>query len=191
MVRKQPIRIYIKKVIEALREGPKTWTELKNLGIPEKTLQRALQDYLMYWGLVRKNQRHYFWYEDIQVFNSDREYQLAIEHSRKLIPGLEGIILEFQSKLFKALDFLYRTDEYAEKMRLKDFAKQHLKTGYPQIYKKLTTLKQPLNKQEKTELFKEVAGEIEMIKLKVVVGEPLKGRCQLCPKVRVREEGRP
>jgi len=41
MVRKQPIRIYIKKVIEALREGPKTWTELK-LGIPEKTLQRIL-----------------------------------------------------------------------------------------------------------------------------------------------------
>jgi hypothetical protein len=64
MVKKLPIRLWIKPVINSLREGSKRWSDLMQIRIrlskdtekqiSEKTLDRILGDYLEYWELVRK-----------------------------------------------------------------------------------------------------------------------------------------
>jgi len=119
MVKKLPIRVRMKEVIKSLMDGKKTWTDLKNLKVPEKTLDRILKDYLIYWGLVRKEDEYYVWYDQARVFQSRDYYDLAIEHSRKLIPTLRSML---------------NASEVYEPQLL-SAAEEHLKS-YPAIYQK-------------------------------------------------------
>jgi hypothetical protein len=119
MVKRLPIRVRMKEVIESLREGKKTWTDLKNLKVPEKTLDRILKDHLIYWGLVRKEDEYYVWYDQARVFQSRDDYDLAIKHSRKLIPTLRSML---------------NASEVYEPQLL-SAAEEHLKS-YPEIYQK-------------------------------------------------------
>ena len=120
MAKKQPIRIRMKPLITALREGKKTWSDLSKLDIPDKTLERILKDYLQYWGLAQKRGDYWVWYEHLRVFDSGREYGLAVEHSRKLLPEFQQILLE--GRIYDPT--------------LHSAAKEHLKS-YPEIYHKL------------------------------------------------------
>ena len=132
MVKKTPIRVHLKKIIDALREGKKTWSELANLGIPEKSLQRALKENLQYWGLAEKKDNYWIWYDNLRVFNSDQEFKVAIEHSKKLLPAFDRI-KEFR---FNFEDSLYLA------------AKEHLRS-YPEIYQKLEKLEAVVNPKNK------------------------------------------
>jgi hypothetical protein len=119
MVKKLPIRVRMKEVIKSLMDGKKTWTDLKNLKVPEKTLDRILKDYLIYWGLVRKEDEYYVWYDQAKVFQSRDDYDLAIKHSRKLIPTLRSML---------------NASEVYEPQLL-SASEEHLKS-YPEIYQK-------------------------------------------------------
>jgi hypothetical protein len=250
MVKKQPIRFRIKTVIEALRkDGKKKWSDLVSLGIPEKTLSRVLNDYLIFWGLVQKEGEYYVWHENLRVFKSFGEYMLAINHSRQLIPALKSI-----------LDI-----KLPEKNPLYLAAKEHLRSGYPEIYAKLEKFESVFTERiryllakhgdkikvggrdfmllipevkkrggflgkfgfndvefkkvdipflieagkkeeekellelrdflsdakafnERFEVYRDLAGDISLLILKIEMGEPLEGKCSpLCPKVRIME----
>lgn len=140
MVKKLSIRFRIKPVIDALREGKKTWSELKELKptIPDKTLDRILKEYLQYWGLVRKKDGFWIWYENLRVFNSSHEFKLAIEHSKKMGSAFDNMLLCY----FDAEDNLFNS------------AKEHLRTGYPEINQKLTELSELKNEKNKELLLK-------------------------------------
>jgi hypothetical protein len=248
MVKKLPIRERMKVVIETLRKGKKTWTELKKLGVPEKTLDRILKDYLEYWGLAKKEGYYWVWYEYSREI-SPHDYQLAIEHSKKLIPALKNML----------------NVAVIERHELHSAAKEHLKS-YPEIYGKLGKFEKAFNDRvrellekhgdkirtpdkffildpvtmkkkgflgklgisetkfrrrdvpfmiawkgelneseirdvkelrdllentkafnERFEIYREFAGDISLLILKIEMGEPLEGKCFLCPRITIKE----
>lgn len=131
MVKRVTIKERIKPVIDALREGKKSQSELVKLGIPKRTLNKILKEYLQYWGLVRKEGNYWIWYENLRVFSSSQEYDLAIEHSRKLIPAIKNM-LEVAIISRHPLHFA---------------AVEHLKSGYPDIYQRHEKLEQLFNER--------------------------------------------
>ena len=135
MVKKLPIRQRMKPVINALREGKKTWSELKAFDIPDKTLHRILEDYLKKWGLADKEGDYWVWYEYSRVFKSRADYDLAIDHSRQLLPALRNI-LEVAT---------------IERHPLYSYVKEHLRF-YPETYRKLEKFEEAFNERVR-ELF--------------------------------------
>ena len=120
----------MKKVIDSLREGKKTWSDLKKLEIPDKTLERILKENLEYFGLAKKEEGYWVWYEYSMTFNSKAEYDLEIEHSRKLIPALKSL-----SEI-----------NVEARNSLHDLAKEHLRF-YPKIFVKLEKFEEVFNKR--------------------------------------------
>ena len=134
----------VKQVIDALKEGAKTWSDLEELKpvISGSTLDRNLKK-LEYWGLVKKEEGYWNWSE-YTTFNSEQELNLKLEHSQKLIPAFENIInlsFEIQDSLFVA-------------------AKEHLRTSYPSIHQKLTELLEMMNEKKHEKLLKKYSDEI-------------------------------
>jgi len=132
-------KVAIRKVIESLREGPKSWGELKKLGIKERALSRILTEYLGYWGLVEKTEEgDWIWYEYKRTYDSEREYELAFEHSGKLIEGLDLIPVAVD------LGDFFRKSQYGlkgkRKANLAEAFRLHLKTGYPEAYERMIEL---------------------------------------------------
>jgi DNA-binding HxlR family transcriptional regulator len=233
-----------KVVIDALREGKKSWSDLKELKIngrkiPDKSLARLL-DYLDHWGLVNKeNDGYWALYENFRIFGSRKEYDIAIDHSRKLLPALQNMI-----KITE------------ERHELYPYVKEHLKKGYPDIHSKLEKFetvfdevrsfysglskmdgalkmdgkvyeelkrKDPLEAAEhrkrtqgfeqrfrglvakelveleprlmhlledgteEKRVYTEFVGALSVLSSKIEMGEPLEGKCSLCPKVRIQE----
>ena len=234
---------YIKKVIEALREEPIKWTELKTkLKIPERTLSRILE-YLQDCGLAKKHKEdggrfgRWFWYEHLKTYETREDYEIALRHSEELFLGLDAILAEEINLcllLPHPLSDLKGRNLITEGNELKPFAEEHLKSGYPTIYKKLMEFREALSKLQKLkehynikdvfshfkvyredfpehlsarfkspredtpkpikrlrkqrlESFRELADHFLAITLKVKMGEPLRGSCQLCPKVHIIE----
>jgi len=130
MGKRLPIRVHMKKVIDSLREGNKTWSDLKKLGIPDKTLQRILKKNLEYFGLANKEEGYWVWSEHSMVFDSTEEYKMAVEHSKRLIPSLRG---------------LYKLDVKSLN-ELHDCAKEHLR-NYPEIFEKFEKFEKVFNKR--------------------------------------------
>jgi hypothetical protein len=128
MVKKQSIRVRMKPVIKALREGKKTWSDLRKLGVPEKTLDRIL-DYLEYWELARKEGVYWVWYEHLRVFGT-KEYDLAIEHSCRLLPAFKNM---------REIGVIARHPLYFA-------AKEHLRS-YPETYRKLEKFEKVFNER--------------------------------------------
>ena len=217
----------IKKVIDALKEGPRKWTELKaKLGIPERTLSRIL-DYLQYWGLAKKHKEdgrfgRWSWYEHVRTYETREDYEIALKHSEELFLGLDAILAEEVNLwllLPHPLSDLKGKNLLTEGKELKPFAEEHLKTGYPLMYEELIEFRKALSElrnlkkydvkwvfnpiklssvntpepikqleKQRLESFRELADSFLVLKLKVKMGEPLKGSCPLCPqKVRILE----
>ena len=246
----------IKKVIDAVREKPRTWAELERLGIPEKSVTRILTEYLSYWGLVKKDESgRWVWFENIRTFENRHDYDIALEHSKALLNGFPLVTWAIVQPGFLREKPIVPKGE--EMMHLKKAVEDHLKTGYPQVYEKireairgkeearallvkeigelpwiLTGLdeahprlmkldhvytylvtdgvpkrfrsdvrklakKIPSEKidtfreigSRMTELFLQSASEIRGITLRIENAEPLRGSCELCPRVKVADGG--
>jgi len=133
MAKKLPIRVRMKTVIQALKEGNKTYTELLKLGVPEKTLDRILKDYLEYFGLAWKDGVYWVWYENKKVFQSKHDYDIALKHSRYLTLSTSDKQRLDQSNPYLALDLLVYHDK--ENRDVDDQCLfQHIKTGYYEVY---------------------------------------------------------
>jgi len=114
----------IKMVLDALRIRPMRWKELVSLGIPEKSLERVLKDYLRYWGLVEKNDEEYWVLREHTItFKNREEYELVLKHSRTLALGLENILSEWGDLWFFDKD----GSETAKELWIKDVGHQRLR----------------------------------------------------------------
>jgi len=228
---KQLDKANIKKVINALREEPMKWSELKvELEIPERKLSRILE-YLEECGLAKKHEDdgrfgRWFWYEYLKTYETREDYEIALRHSEELFLGLDAILAE-EVNLWLALPHplsdVEEPNVITEGNELKPFAEEHLKRGYPATYEKLIEFRKPMSELQKLnekaglddtllgmfgryqpswvdtpepikhlekqrlESFRELADCFLAIKLKVKMGEPLWGSCQLCPKVHISE----
>jgi len=96
--------------------------------------------------------------KESREFMTLEEYKVRLEHSRELFK--ECYIPPFSSELIPP--------RFEDKNLL-----QHLKTGYPDIY------------EERNKCYSSYCEKVESIALKVKHGEPLKGWCNLCPKITI------
>lgn len=136
-----------KKVINILRKKRIRHNDLvRESEIPETTVERILKE-LKILDLADQDREdgivYWAWYEYATVFSSEEQFKRAIDHSRKLLPGLEVILRTQEGKGEK---------EDTER----ECVEQHLSSGYPKISTKLNKLR----KQE-TEL-----GELKKGKIK-------------------------
>lgn len=207
MGKKTPIRENIKKVIEALREGNKTYSELGSLGIPEKTLDRILKDNLEYWGLIKKEGSCWVWHENKQVFQSKADYELALKHSKNVIlttSEKQGLDQTSIIAVLNELAFFEDNEEAFRKRWVSDYyfdrkyLLQHIKTGYPEIlrliqkYRELE-IKQSFSDTDSKELeyVQDLfAGKMARLIRNLKDGIPLSGFCDGCPRktVTIKEE---
>jgi len=165
MVKKLPIRDWMKPVITSLREGNKTWNELMKTKIPSEgrevqisihTLDRILKEYLGYWGLARKEGDVWVWYDHRRVF-SVPEYNLAIEHSRKLFLSIFGKPGTFKTDPYDMLDWIVFSDEIESHLGLeprfgllvnRDIVclREHISSGYHDIDIKMKDYRERVEK---------------------------------------------
>jgi len=128
----------MKYIIEALREGKKTWSDLKQIkiktngsekNVPERTLDRILKENLEFWGLAKKEDDFWVWYQYSKKLTK-HNYDLAMNHSRILLTGFHMSV--------------YNTDKYSQE---KEYVamKEHLK-GHSEIYQELTKYEKDFTK---------------------------------------------
>jgi len=250
MARRDLIKEKIEEIITTLKQEPATWSDLKKLtGLADKTLDRYLK-YIEYWGFATKGDAGWQWFENVRTFETEYDYELALNHSKKLVDTIANSFPGSidHKELFKNREML--PTETLDKLLLCDMVREHLKTGYPQVYaetialEKLTDqgreiterLQEHKPKIDKEKLLEYIAnfsttnkyaipkahlGEVEklvrtigpgqaafikeiekdyiesLIKntnelrtltFKVEHGEPLHGLCQLCPKIKIRQD---
>jgi len=177
MVKGLSIGLRGKPVIEALREGKKTWTELRKLDVPEKTLSRILKECLEYWGLVVKEGEYWTWYEHSRIFNSRQELDLFADHSKKLLPKLYNMLKAPAEDIFidirppraeqMAKDVGKQTmEQFVRETKNKEYIEQHLRTGYPRIFAQLQRLRelrdklQEVQQNKANELLQKLQGKV-------------------------------
>lgn len=137
----------IKEIIDIIKEKPVTWIDLKeNTNLPDKTLSRYL-DYVNYWGLAKKSESGYWeWFERIRTYETEKDYNLAIRHSKKISEALNGILPASLNNpaLFKNW---WIEPESNDQLILRERAREHLKTGYPRIYTEIVEFEELLNQE--------------------------------------------
>lgn len=154
---------------------------------------------------------------------TDSEYKIALKHSKNVLLGLEAILAEDWA-LYRHREPSAKRAKWMDKIqnegyRYKEFAIEHLQSGYPDTYKKFQrwrTIKREAKKSllnegnteekaeaimnfatlfdggpkiskhsqdlldQRTEAYKTLESDIELIRLKVENGKPLHGTCHLC-----------
>jgi len=141
-------------IINTIRKQKTEWKDLRALGIPEKTLQRYIREYLGEKGvnLVKKDGEHWVWtgYEYPRE-KTPQELAREIDHARKLMPGLQPLLEEDQTFLLEYREnplmddwegiqktIIHKcTKERWENFRLSEYFEEHLEKGYPEIYSDL------------------------------------------------------
>jgi len=146
----------IKEVIDKLKQGPIYHSDLEktrffktkeDLGrtIPRTSLHRILNDYLKYWGLVKREEDEkgvkWIWHQ-LPHYETWTEYKVALNHSQHLIYGLESIcVLLVLIGTKRKYIHPQRMEEYQKKYQKGSenfvFAFEHLASGYPDIFKDL------------------------------------------------------
>jgi len=126
------------------------YSALRQTGIPEKTLDRILEEFRVL-GIIEKV-NGYWRLKSETPYKTKDEYDIALQHSKKLLIGLEAILAEDRlgwQPLIGRGDLLAKVEEEGE--LAKPFAEAHLRTGYPNIYKKLVEYRE-LNAKIKKDL---------------------------------------
>ncbi|MCD6240016.1 hypothetical protein J7K27_00640 [Candidatus Bathyarchaeota archaeon] len=159
--------VQVKKALAILRKLSKVRLTAKQLSketkIPLRTVYRIL-------GILKEENfveqdRYNRWfslYEETRIYKSKHHYDIMLNHSKELIPALVAILSEDEFFARRKLpDMLFavpeREEEFATEIvanwaskaptigkQLKEFAEQHLKTGYPHIYEELKEFREKL-----------------------------------------------
>jgi hypothetical protein len=103
-----------------------------------------------------------------QIFLDENGYKIKLEHSRVLLrPFIEPLA--------------FYTFESIQKKYSDEYLLQHLESGYPDIYAQYEEWQKGNEKA-----YFEYEKKIEELLMKVKHGEPLKGYCELCPRVEIK-----
>ena len=128
----------IGRIIKCLKNGPKTNLELKKLlPIPVRSIDRYLTQYLKPWGLADKDEyERWTWFQHLpKIFSSQEESNRVWAHSKLILPAFESIV---ENPLVAFGDDTM-------------YAVQHIKTGYPEVYKILENYREVFIKARKAE----------------------------------------
>lgn len=124
----------LQKIVNELKKGPKTWTELKvNTAISEKSLHRYLVNYLAIIGLTDKNENDEWvflpWFRNL----SKDDYEAALVHSNKLfnIEMTDGRKL-LEVHPYRRIDLILFKKDAIENHHYLQSIYNHLITGYGQ-----------------------------------------------------------
>jgi hypothetical protein len=152
VMRRKLAKEQIKTIIDAIRESSKNTKELrdylkaKGKSIPEKTFYRILTEYLPLWGLAYKDEDgRWSWFLKKQPFENKHAYDLAIEHSKRIMFGESD---SRDGEVYWGIPANINTFErYAQGTWKTDNAHvteflQHLKTGYPDLFAQLEEFKE-------------------------------------------------
>lgn len=128
-----------KKILEVLREeGPCGYGKLREkTNIPKGTIDRRLR-FLKDLRLIVSENRKWMLGAHAKTYENLEEYGIHLRHSRELVNGLIAVF-HFVPQIPPLSDVL--TQEQREKLGLDimpelwPYALQHLKTGYPDIFK--------------------------------------------------------
>ena len=139
----------IRKIIDALRSGPKSYSQLADT---TKISQSSLTNYLKplsAWGLATKDENDlWVWKEYYRTYRSEAEFNSAISHSKIILPGLEGILARLGVVSFRKQVIDQRSTRLENEIRL---AMEHLRTGYPNLHQRINEL---------WEMYAELAGRV-------------------------------
>ena len=155
------IKEKIKQVIDMLKIEPANWSDLKNVtDLPDKTLDRYL-DYLEYWGFAKKSDAGWQWFENVRTFETDHDYELALNHSQKLLDTLGGFfpLSISDSEMFNNRNAL--PAKINDELLLCDMAREHLRTGYPKLWSEIVAF------EELIEQNRELAKSLEVHNMKI------------------------
>jgi len=162
--KKGGVRAYLKAILVELNKGLQPVRVgndviVGDIRMPKSTFYELI-DLLEEVGLIYKEDGKYYWRwkKEYQEFKTLEEYKVRLEHSKELFK--ECYIPPFSSELIPP--------RFEDENLL-----QHLKTGYPDIY------------EERNKCYSSYCEKVESIALKVKHGEPLKGWCNLCPKITI------
>jgi hypothetical protein len=134
-------RYGIKKIIDELEKKPLSWADLKaSTKLSDSTLSRYLS-YLELWGLAKKNEEgHWDWYERVRTYETEHDYEVALEHSKKLLSTLDG---DFGIITINP-DWVHQRNTLSSNMRdklcLSEMVREHLRTGYPLLFSEVVNL---------------------------------------------------
>lgn len=133
----------LKMVLDLIKEQPRRFTELEKLGIPKKTLERALKE-LEKLGVIYKDEEDGRWSWFLRQRKTTEKYK---EHINEVTLGFELLTLDLKdpSYYLTSYNLVYEDEEtpyekqllkmpYWKYLSLKNFALEHLKTGYPKVY---------------------------------------------------------
>jgi hypothetical protein len=131
----------IKLVIDVLKQKRATWSEIvTQTGIAERSVTRILHKYLNYWGLASKDaQGNWAWHDTIRTTASQIELDLDVDHSKWLTKGLDLYISSLSNPELKP--------QQPKGLRangdslLLACIEDHLKSGYPQLYANIESLR--------------------------------------------------
>ncbi len=113
-----------------LRKGPKTVGQIaKETKIMKKTVRRILEESRILGIATRNEEGVWFWHEHSAKFGSFTEYELTLQHSKKLIKGLDTMLTELLPSPLQ--------ENEPRNLMLVECSEQHLKTGYSETYSKI------------------------------------------------------
>jgi len=129
-------RIHIKKVLEVLFKGPKTWTEIKEeTELKARIVTRVLVDYLSFWQLVKKDV--YSRWAFIATIEKDT---LAVKHAQDILGDLMSYskLVKYgavdSSELSNDVDTIAFVERDDPSIFLWMF-RRHLEEGYKETWK--------------------------------------------------------
>ena len=184
---------YLAMVLEELKRGlePRKLDDRNNKnGIPHDTLYRIIR-LLKDSGIIYKGddgKYYYTWRRGIREFSKEN-YEIALNHSKQFL--IDSVVKGSEIRLSELMKDSPRERIYekikVEKLIENKYFIQHLESGYPEIYELYKEWKSLEKSDEKENVYSSLKEKIEFLIKKILHGEPLDGRCDLCPWVIVRE----
>jgi rubrerythrin len=127
------------QTIKAIKKQPQRIRDLEKKEIKRKEAYRCLK-VLKDSELIKELNGEYTWVSDLQEFENAKEYDTKLNHSKNLVKQAiaEGAPNEFNIDLYNFMDS-YNFSSFL----------QHLKTGYPGIYKLYVKVEENNSEMEK------------------------------------------
>lgn len=168
-----------KKILEVLRvEGPCRYGKLREkTNIPKGTIDRRLW-FLKDLRLIVNENRKWMLGAHAKTYENLEEYRIHLRHSRELANGLIAVF-HFVPQIPPLSDVL--TQEQREKLGLDimpelwPYALQHLKTGYPDIFKIFERFKVVMD-EIATIIMNETNAILDEVETESIMGRPVERR---------------
>jgi len=202
-----------KALLEIIKKKPRKWNEIvkevEKYKISKDSVNKYLDEFKEI-GIIKKDKDECWWYTEHEVAVEDKNYNIAMNHSLLVLPGFVEISREYGGILaIEKIEYVklsnvqqlassydYSHTPYSKEMVV-EYAKEHLKTGYPEVWeainkalavnklaesvKELEKLKEQKEQEKITRITKPVDYIVDYIK------QQLRGKILSMPGVKVSD----